>query len=151
VLPYTSRESSQLQYLLNLDNYFMHSVAGWWRNPVKAMRGKDNRLLVAVRWHCQRKSAVRRCSKNWRTDLDYRCAAREIVQPGSRPGRTFGLLWRTVLKEDRQMTGKAFTHVFGTGKRKKLEGSATPDYEEQTGKPMNRPKELNASFSCKAC
>jgi len=103
---------------------------------VKAMRGKDDRLLVAVTGGiASGKSAVTKMLEELGAPIiDYDVLAREIVQPGKPAWKDIvACFGERVLKEDRQIDRKKLSHIVfrNTEKRKKLEGFTHPRIMEE--------------------
>ena len=103
---------------------------------MKAMRGKDNRLLVAVTGGiASGKSAVTKMLEELGAPIiDYDVLAREIVQPGKPAWKDIvACFGEHVLKEDRQIDRKKLSHIVfrNTEKRKKLEGFTHPRIMEE--------------------
>jgi dephospho-CoA kinase len=100
------------------------------------MRGKDNRLLVAVTGGiASGKSAVSKMlEKVGAPVIDYDVVAREIVEPG-KPAWKDIVAWfgEDVLEEDRRIDRKKLSDIVfrDTEKRKKLEGFTHPRIIEE--------------------
>jgi len=103
---------------------------------LKTMRGKDNRLLVAVTGGiASGKSAVSKMlEKVGAPVIDYDVVAREIVEPG-KPAWKDIVAWfgEDVLEEDRRIDRKKLSDIVfrDTEKRKKLEGFTHPRIIEE--------------------
>jgi dephospho-CoA kinase len=100
------------------------------------MRGKDNRLLVAVTGGiASGKSAVSKMlEKLGAPVIDYDVIAREIVEPGKPAWKDIvACFGEDVLKEDRRIDRKKLSDIvfLDTEKRKKLEGFTHPRIIEE--------------------
>lgn len=98
---------------------------------MKAMRGKDNRLLVAVTGGiASGKSTVSKMlEKLGAPIIDYDVLAREIVRPGKPAWKDIvACFGEQVLTQDRQIDRKKLSNIVfrDTEKRKKLEGFTHP-------------------------
>jgi len=103
---------------------------------LKTMRGKDNRLLVAVTGGiASGKSAVSKMlEKVGAPVIDYDVVAREIVEPGKPAWKDIvACFGEDVLKENRRIDRKKLSDIVfrDTEKRKKLEGFTHPRIIEE--------------------
>ncbi len=103
------------------------------------MRGKDNRLLVAVNGGiASGKSVVSKMlEKLGAPIIDYDVIAREIVGPGKPAWKDIvAYFGEQVLKEDRQIDRKKLSDIVfrDTEKRKKLEGFTHPRIIEEAAR-----------------
>ena len=103
---------------------------------MKTMRGKDNRLLVAVTGGiASGKSAVSKMlEKVGAPVIDYDVVAREIVEPGKPAWKDIvACFGEDVLKENRRIDRKKLSDIVfrDTEKRKKLEGFTHPRIIEE--------------------
>jgi dephospho-CoA kinase len=103
---------------------------------LKTMRGKDNRLLVAVTGGiASGKSAVSKMlEKLGAPVIDYDVIAREIVEPGKPAWKDIvACFGEDVLREDRRIDRKKLSDIVfrDTEKREKLEGFTHPRIIEE--------------------
>jgi len=115
---------------------------------LEAIRGKDNRLLVAVTGGiASGKSVVSKMLEGLGAPIiDYDVIAREIVEPGKPAWKDIvACFGEHVLKEDRQIDRKKLSDVVfrDAEKRKKLEGFTHPRIIEEAARRANEIAERN--------
>ena len=115
---------------------------------MEAIRGKDNRLLVAVTGGiASGKSVVSKMLEGLGAPIiDYDVIAREIVEPGKPAWKDIvACFGEHVLKEDRQIDRKKLSDVVfrDAEKRKKLEGFTHPRIIEEAARRANEIAERN--------
>ena len=115
---------------------------------MEAIRGKDNRLLVAVTGGiASGKSVVSKMLEGLGAPIiDYDVIAREIVEPGKPAWKDIvACFGEHVLKEDRQIDRKKLSDVVfrDAEKRKKLEGFTHPRIIEEAARRDNEIAERN--------
>jgi len=106
---------------------------------LESIRGKDNRLLVAVTGGiASGKSVVSKMLEELGAPIiDYDVIAREIVEPGKPAWKDIvAYFGEQVLKEDRQIDRKKLSDIVfrDTEKRKKLEGFTHPRIIEEAAR-----------------
>jgi dephospho-CoA kinase len=112
-------------------------------NQLEAIRGKDNRLLVAVTGGiASGKSSVSKILEELGAPIiDYDVIAREIVEPGKPAWKDIvAFFGEQVLKEDRQIDRKKLSDIVfrDMEKRKKLESFMHPRINDEAARRANK-------------